>query len=107
MLQPGVVASVYADANLSGWGDMAGGSLGASTRSTLNLLLLVRASVSAFTLKICHAPISGRIRVLDDPVAWRRQRRRSVGRTSPWRIPPRSHAMTACDCRNSPPRCRR
>ena len=45
----------------------AGGLLRTSTRPTLNLLLLLRASVCVFTLKVSRAPISVRVLVLDDP----------------------------------------
>ena len=53
----------------------AGGLLRTSTRPTLNILLL-RASVCAFTLKVSHAPISARVLVLNDPPA----RTRTTGR---------------------------
>jgi len=43
--------------------DEAGGSMRAITQPTLNLRLLLRASVSAFTLKVNHAPISARLLV--------------------------------------------
>jgi len=45
----------------------AGVLLRTSTRPTLNLLLLLRASVRAFTLTVCHAAISIRVLVLHDP----------------------------------------
>jgi hypothetical protein len=44
---------------------------------TLNILLLVDVSAWAFNLKVSHAPISVRLRVLNDPPArWRRGNRK-------------------------------
>ena len=40
------------------------------TGQKLNILLLLRASVWACTLKVSIAPISARVHVLNDPRAW-------------------------------------
>jgi len=50
-----------------------GGVLRRSTPPTLTLLLLLRASVRAFTLKVSHALISVRVLVLNDPAAGSRK----------------------------------
>jgi signal transduction histidine kinase len=47
----------------------AGRLLRTSTQPTLNLLVLLRTSARAFTLKVNHAPISVRVLVLNDPPA--------------------------------------
>ena len=48
---------------------LAGGSLRTSTRPMLNLLLLLSASVQAFTIHVSHAPILVRVLVRNDPAA--------------------------------------
>ena len=54
----------------------AGRSLRTSTRPTSNLLVLLRASGRALTLKVNHTPISVRMLVRNDPAARRGRRRR-------------------------------